>query len=130
MCPQFSCHIGIHRFLTGLSSSDFLLMKQLVFRNSKQSSSSSLAKEISLTLPLFFSDTCKIPVNIFHIWCAQGNWLLARSLYGKSIYCHSDTLLQLPKCNTAARWLEHTAVGHTMFLNGGHVLHTHIFDKF
>ena len=38
--------------------------------------------------------------------------------------------LQLPKCNTSARWLEQTATGHTVFLNGGNVLptHTHIWQ--
>ena len=45
-------------YVTGLSSSDFLLMKQLVLRNSKHLSSFSLAKEISLTRPTFSPETC------------------------------------------------------------------------
>ena len=32
--------------------------------------------------------------------------------------------LQLPKFNSAARWLEQTASAHTVLLNGGHVLLT------
>ena len=33
--------------------------------------------------------------------------------------------LQLLKIISAARWLEQTAIGHTIFFNVGHVLHTH-----
>ena len=34
---------------------------------------------------------------------------------------------QLPKCITTARWLEQTAIGHTVFLYGGHVPHTQVY---
>ena len=53
----------------------------------------------------------------------------------KSIYSHRVMYqLQLLKIIPAARWLEQTATGNTVFLNGEHVLlthkHTHTFDNF
>ena len=44
----------------------------------------------------------------------------------KSIYSHRGYVTSFSCPNTAARWLEQTATGHTVFLNGGHVLHTQI----